>query len=237
MLGYLVVTKRSVLRGLGKSALLAVILWALYISQTIGLGITTASNSGFITGLFVAFVPIFLRTIFRRKPTILEVVASVVSLVGLWILTGGMSHFNAGDGLTLIAAMTYALHLLFADKYIKEGADPYIISCQQFLFVGIFSLITCLVLRLPFHIGSTRVAGTVVFLALLPTLSAFLIQMVAQKIRSPLRVSLIFALEPLFAAIFAWTLGGETFLLRGAVGGLFIAGALVISGLPSRPIK
>lgn len=237
MLGYLVLTGRPVLRDLGKSALLAVILWSLYMSQTIGLGITTASNSGFITGLFVAFVPLFLRTIFRRKPTIMELVASVISLVGLWILTGGMSHFNAGDALTLIAAMAYALHLLFADKYIKEGVDPYVISCQQFLLVGLFSLVTCLVLRLPFGIGSTRVAGTVVFLALFPTLSAFLIQMVAQKIRSPLRVSLIFALEPLFAAIFAWTLGGEAFLLRGAIGGLFIAGALVISGLPSRPIK
>lgn len=237
LLGYVAVTRRSVLRGLGKSALLAVILWSLYMSQTIGLGITTASNSGFITGLFVAFVPVFLRTIFRRKPTLLEIVASVVSLIGLWILTGGMSHFNAGDALTLIAAMAYALHLLFADKYIKEGIDPYVISCQQFLLVGIFSLITCLVFRLPFEIGSPRVAGTVVFLALFPTLSAFLIQMVAQKIRSPLRVSLIFALEPLFAAIFAWTLGGETFLLHGAIGGLFIAGALVISGLPSRPIR
>lgn len=237
MLGYLLVTHRPVLRDLGKSALLAVILWSLYMSQTIGLGITTASNSGFITGLFVAFVPLFLRTVFRRKPTIMELVASVVSLVGLWILTGGMSHFNAGDALTLIAAMAYALHLLFADKYIKAGIDPYVISCQQFLFVGLFSLVTCLVLRLPFDVGSTRIAGTVLFLALFPTLSAFLIQMVAQKIRSPLRVSLIFALEPLFAAIFAWTLGGETFLLRGAIGGLCIAGALVISGLPSRPIK
>jgi drug/metabolite transporter (DMT)-like permease len=237
MLIYLAVTRRSVLQGLGRSALLAFILWTLYMSQTIGLGITTASNSGFITGLFVAFLPIFLRTIFRRKPTVLEVVASAVSLLGLWILTGGMSDFNTGDALTLIAAMAYALHLLFADKYIKGGLDPYVVSCQQFLFVGLFSLITCLVLRLPFDIGSQKVAGTVLFLALFPTLSAFLIQMVAQKTRSPLRVSLIFALEPLFAAIFAWTLGGEQFVLRGAIGGLFIAAALVISGLPSRPIK
>ena len=237
LLVYLLATRRPILPGIGRSAFLALILYALYMSQTIGLGITTASNSGFITGLFVAFIPIFLRTLFKRKPTILEVVASAVALVGLWILTGGMSKVNAGDALTLIAAMTYALHLLYVDKYVKEGADPYVISCQQFLLVGIGSLLTCVAFRLPFAVGSREVAGTVVFLALFPTLSAFLIQMVAQKIRSPLRVSLIFALEPLFAAIFAWTLGGEQFMVSGAVGGLFIISALVISGLPSRPIK
>jgi drug/metabolite transporter (DMT)-like permease len=237
MLAFLAATRRPILRGLGPSALLAVILWTLYTSQTIGLGITSASNSGFITGLFVAFIPLFLRTIFRRKPTIMELVASGVSLLGLWILTGGMSEFNLGDALTLITAMAYALHLLYADKYIKQGIDPYTITCQQFLIVGMLSLITSVILGLPLTIGSTGVAGTVVFLALFPTLSAFLIQMLAQKIRSPLRVSLIFALEPLFAALFAWTLGGEQFVLRGAIGGLFIAVALAISGLPSRPIK
>jgi drug/metabolite transporter (DMT)-like permease len=92
-------------------------------------------------------------------------------------------------------------------------------------------------LKLPLRVESHSVMGTVIFLALFPTLSAFVIQMVAQKITSPLRVSLIFALEPVFAAIFAWTLGGEEFVLRGAVGGLFIAVALAISGLPSRPIR
>ena len=237
MLVYLAVKRRPVLRGLGRSAFLAFLLWALYIPQTIGLGITTASNSGFITGLFVAFLPIFLWTIFRRKPTVLEVVASGVSLAGLWILTGGMSEVNLGDVLTLITAMTYALHLLYVDKFLREGADPLVITCQQFLLVGLFSMVVCLVLRLPLTVGSQEVAGTVLFLALFPTLTAFLIQMVAQKIRSPLRVSLIFALEPLFAALFAWTLGGEQFVLHGAIGGLFIAAALLISGLPSRPIK
>ena len=56
--------------------------------------------------------------------------------------------------------------------------------------------------------------------------------MVAQKITSPLRVSLIFALEPVFAALFAWTLGGETFITHRALGGLLIFAALVLSGLP-----
>lgn len=233
LLIFLKVTGRSVLAGLGRAAFLALILMTLYISQTIGLKYTTASNSGFITGLFVLFVPIFLRTVFKRKPTLMEVVASIVSLTGLWILTGGLHDINVGDILTLAAAMTYALHVLYSDKYMKAGVDPYVISCQQFLIVGAASFVGGLLFDLPLAVGSFKVAGVVVFLALLPTLSAFLIQMVAQKFTSPLRVSLIFALEPVFAGLFAWTLGGEEFVERRALGGLFIFLALVISGLPT----
>ena len=231
LLGYVLYSRRPILVGLGRAALLGVLIWFLYIPQTIGLKYTTASNSGFITGLFVAFVPLFLWTIFKRRPTRWEVIASGVSLVGLWILTGGMTDMNLGDMLTLITAMMYALHVLFSDKYMKERVDPYVISCQQFLIVGILSLATGLVFDLPFGIKSTAALWTVLFLALFPTLMAFLIQMLAQRITAPMKVSLIFALEPVFAALFAWTLGGEQFVTHRAIGGLLIFAALVLSGI------
>jgi len=237
LLGFLLLARKPILQNIRKGMFLGFILWLLYIPQTIGLGITTASNCGFITGLFVVFVPLFLRTIFKRKPTVMEVVASGVALIGLWVLTGGLSVINTGDILTLVAAMTYALHLLYTDKYMKGDVDPYILCCQQFLFIGVLSLIVGLLFRLPFAVGSQEAVWTVLFLALFPSLMAFVIQTLAQRIVSPLRVSLVFALEPVFAAIFAWTLGGEQFVLRGAIGGLFIFAALIISGLPSRHIK
>jgi len=233
LLVFLLIKRRPIFTGLRQAFWVALLLWMLYIPQTIGLKYTTATNSGFITGLFVAFVPFFLRTIFRRRPTVLEIVASAVSLTGLWVLTGGMQYVNVGDMLTLIAAMTYALHLLYSDKYMKGGVDPIIISCQQFIMVGVFSLLTGLVLGLPFGIRSDDAFWVMVFLAIFPTLSAFVIQMLAQKITSPLRVSLIFALEPVFAALFAWTMGGEAFVMRRALGGLLIFLALILSGLPS----
>ncbi len=234
LLIFLLFSHRPVFRGLGKAALLAVILTLLYIPQTIGLGITTASNSGFITGLFVAFVPLFLRTIFKRKPTLMEIIASFISLIGLWILTGGLKEINIGDILTLVAAMAYALHLLYSDRYMKGGLDPYVVNCQQFILVGLISLGVGLLSGSPLEIRSDSAAMTVIFLALFPTMTAFVIQMLAQKITSPLKVSLIFAMEPVFAAIFAWTIGGEKFVMHSAIGGLFIFAALIISGIPGR---
>jgi drug/metabolite transporter (DMT)-like permease len=230
---YAVVSGRDLGAHLGRGIYLGVILWLLYVPQTIGLGITTASNSGFITGLFVVFVPLFLRTVFKGRPTIMELAASGVALIGLWVLTGGLVDMNAGDLLTLVAAITYALHVLYSDRYMKGGLDPYVICCQQFLLVGMLSLLAAAVLNLPFTVRSNAALATIVFLALFPSLSAFVIQMLAQRIAPPLRVSLIFALEPVFAAAFAWTLGGELLVPRRAAGGLLIACALMLSGLPT----
>ena len=232
MLGLVLITGRSALKGLRQGIVLAVILWLLYVPQTIGLKYTTASNSGFITGLFVIFVPIFMRTVFRGRPTVWEWLATVVALGGLWVLTGGLTEINAGDLLTLAAAVTYALHVLYADRYLKGGADPLVISCQQFLIVGLLSLLALPIFGLDYRIHTVTAGWTTVFLAVFPSLTAFVIQMWAQKITTPVKVSLIFAFEPVFAGVFAWTLGGEPFEAHRGLGGLLVFAALVISGIP-----
>ncbi len=233
MLALVLVTGRSILRDIKQGAGLAIILWLLYIPQTIGLKYTTASNSGFITGLFVIFVPIFIRTWFHGRPTLMEWLATIVALGGLGFLTGGLTEINAGDLLTLAAAVTYALHLLYSDRYIKKGADPLVISCQQFLIVGLLSLLAMAVFGLDFRIHTTSAGWITVFLAIFPSLTAFVTQMWAQKFTSPVKVSLIFAFEPVFAGIFAWTLGGESFEIHSGLGGLLVFAALIISGLPT----
>ena len=235
--GYLAIKRVPMLVGLKDGLILGVILWALYIPQTIGLGFTSAANSGFITGLFVVIVPILAYALFHKKPSRWEAVALVLSLAGLWFLTGGISGMNFGDLITLIAAFFYALHLLYCDKYMKAGRDPIVISAQQFLLVGALSFVTAWLFDLPFSIGNRTSILTVIFLTLLPTLSAFLIQLYAQKMTSPFRVSLIFALEPVFAAIFAWTLGGEEFVIRSAAGGLLIFVAMIVAELPAAGVK
>jgi len=234
LLAVLIYQKKPVLDGIGRAFFMSVILWMLHVPQTVGLVYTTASNSGLITGLFVAFVPVFLVLVFRRRPGKFDVMASVISLAGLWVLTGGMSDVNVGDLITLVGAMAYALHVLYSDKYMKSGVDPVLISCQQFVFVGLMSLATALVLGRSFEISTSSAWRAIVFVALFPTLSAFVIQMFAQRITEPLKVSLIFASQPVFAAMFAWTLGGEDPVLHRALGGILIVVALIVASLSQR---
>ena len=232
----LFIRKKAIFNHLKEGVILGFLLWVLYVAQTIGLKYTTAANSGLITGLFVAFVPIFSIIIFRRMPSITGVLATVISVGGLWILTGGLHDINFGDIITLVTAVTYAIHILCADKYIRKGADPYILSFQQFLFVGLACIITGLLFKLPFTIGSSQALWMMLFLAVFPSLTAFAIQLIAQRYTPPIRVSLILAFEPVFAVVFAWTLGNEAYSFNKLMGGILIFIALVISGIPSRAI-
>lgn len=196
-----------------------------------GLGYTSASNSGFITGLFVIFVPIFLFVLFKKKPSFVQWISSLLALAGLWLLTGGISSVNYGDVITLIAAATYAGHLLATDKFVRADADAVVLAFHQFWMTGAMALAWCLLTGRPLTVTGDKAAGTIAFLAAVPTLSAFFIQMWAQKFTAPVKVSLIFSLEPVFAAAFAWTVGGEAFVPGQAFGGALIVVAMMAGEL------
>jgi drug/metabolite transporter (DMT)-like permease len=211
--------------------ILSLLLLALYVSQTVGLGLTTASNCAFITGLFVVFVPLFLWAIFRRSLSATEWLAVAVAVGGLWLLTGGLAGVNLGDGLSLVAAAAYAGHVLFTDKCIRADADVVLLAFHQFWMTSALAFAVCGFGRLPMAVGGSSGWGVIVFLALFPTLSAFFLQMLIQKRLPPLTVSLGFSLEPVFAAFFAWTIGGEPFAARTAVGGLCVVAAMILGEL------
>jgi drug/metabolite transporter (DMT)-like permease len=229
MLFPILILKKKLFSNIKQGLILGFFLWLLYISQTIGLKYTSASNSGFITGLFILFVPILGFLFFRIHPRINKLIAVIVSLIGLWILTGGIVNMNLGDLLTLLTAFAYAMQLLFADRLSKRNMDPYTLNFQQFLVTGVLSLVISIFQGFSFSVDNSKVLFSIIFLAIFPTFSAFLIQLKAQKFTSPTKVALIFALEPVFAAIFAWTFGNEEFIWTKAVGGLLIFLGMILS--------
>ncbi len=223
-------TRPSRAKHLKESFLLAALLFLLYTSQNVGLGYTSAQNSGFITGLVVVFVPLVLLAFLGRPPTKVQWASSGLALAGLWLLTGGIGAANFGDAITLIAAAAYAAHLLATDKYVRADADCLVLAFHQFWMTGAMAAVYAASTGRTFAF-SPRAAGTIAFLAVVPTVSAFFIQMRAQKTVAPVKVSLIFSLEPVFAAVFAWTLGGEPFAPARAAGGALIVAAMMADGL------
>jgi drug/metabolite transporter (DMT)-like permease len=227
---YLTIKKQSLVTGLKYGLTLGVLLFLTYVPQAVGLKYISASNSGFITGTFVAFIPIFSLFFFKTKTTWNKWLAVIISLVGLTILTGGLSTVGYGDGITLVTAMAIALHLLLADKYVKLKS-PLVLAFQQFTCTGIASLLLAVLSHASFRPQSTTTILSVAYLTLLPSLGAYVVQFLAQKKVTAVKIALIFALEPVFAAIFSWTIGGERFVLSHALGGLLIFIAIVISEL------
>lgn len=228
----LILRKKQLFAHLYKGVILGAILWMLYFTQTLGLQFTSAANSGFITGLFIVLVPIFSFLFFREMPSKQKLVALLFSTMGLWFLAGGISGLNKGDILTLFAAAGNALYILAAHRFVHQANDPVVLSFQQFAAVGLFSLVVAPFFGVPFAAPSLSISLGILFLALFPTLIAFTIQLVAQRYTTPIKVALIFALEPVFAAAFAWTFGGEQITLASATGGFMMVLGMLISEIP-----
>jgi len=218
-------------RHMREGFLLSLLLAALYLTQTVGLVYTSASNSGFITGLFIIFIPVFMFLFRRERPARLQVVSALLAIAGLWLLTGGVSGFNTGDALTLAAAAAYSAHLIVTDKYVKGDADTVLLAFHQFWMVSAVSFAIALLRGSSLAVASVNGWGVIIFLAVFPTLTAFFIQMLAQRHSEPFKVGIIFTLEPVFAAIFAWTWGGEEFVPVKAAGGLLIVSGMLLGEL------
>jgi drug/metabolite transporter (DMT)-like permease len=226
-----VLRRKDKTRHLKDGFYLSLFLALLYLTQTTGLLYTSASNSGFITGLFIIFIPVFMYLLRREKPTRLQVASAGLAIAGMWLLTGGVSGFNVGDALTLVAAAAYSAHLIFTDKYVKAEADTVLLAFHQFWMVAVISLAIALLRGAPLTVASVNGWGVILFLAVFPTLTAFFIQMVAQKHSEPFKVGIIFTLEPVFAAVFAWTWGGEEYVGVKALGGLLIVSGMIMGEL------
>jgi len=226
-----VLKRKDKSRHMKEGLYLSFFLALLYLTQTTGLLYTSASNSGFITGLFIIFIPVFMYLLRREKPTRLQIASAGLAIAGMWLLTGGVSGFNVGDALTLVAAAAYSVHLIFTDKYVKREADTVLLAFHQFWMVAGISLLIALLRGAPLTVASVNGWGVILFLAVFPTLTAFFIQMVAQKHSEPFKVGIIFTLEPVFAAVFAWTWGGEEFVGIKALGGLLIVSGMIMGEL------
>ena len=230
--GLVLFQKKQLFSNIKKGFLLGLSLWGTIVLQAVGLVYTTAVNSAFITGIFIVFVPILSYMFFKGNLVLSAAVAIVVDVLGLWFLTGGVSEINRGDVLTLVAAVTSGFHVLLVDKYRKDGLDLYVLCFQQFLVVGGLSLLVTVVFGYPLVMKADGAVLKMGILILFPTVICFLIQLVCQKNLSAIKSSLIYTLEPVFAAGFAWTLGGETFVLSRALGGLIIFLGMIIYELP-----
>ncbi|HNW44975.1 MAG TPA: DMT family transporter [Elusimicrobiales bacterium] len=216
---------------------LSLFLTTLYLTQTTGLLYTSASNSGFITGLFIIFIPVFMYLFRREKPAPLQLVSAALAIAGMWLLTGGASGFNLGDALTLVAAAAYSVHLIVTDKYVKASADTVLLAFHQFWMVAALSFAIAFIKGAPLSVRGAGGWWVIIFLAVFPTLTAFFIQMLAQRHSEPFKVGIIFTLEPVFAAIFAWTWGGEQFIMVKALGGLLIVSGMIIGELAKLDFK
>jgi drug/metabolite transporter (DMT)-like permease len=198
-----------------------------YIFQTLGLEETTASNTGFITGLFVVLTPvmgaIFLRD--RIGPTAWG--AAGVSLVGLYLLSGlgGDLHLR-GDGLVLVAAFALSAHILATARAVRSY-DVGALLAIQLAVCGVVPLaIAAAGGRLEAPEGGT-VWSALIVTSLVASALGFFVQTFAQQHAPPARTALILAAEPAFAGLFGWLLADDRLSATEWLGAGLIMAAIV----------
>ncbi|MFA6409245.1 MAG: DMT family transporter [Gammaproteobacteria bacterium] len=223
--------RRNPFRNFKPAILIGIILFLSFATQTIGLETTSAFNSGFITGLFVLFVPIISCIFWRTKITAMQIGALAIAVIGLYLATGGIRGINWGDLLTLFSAVAYSIYVLQCDTAIKNGANPIVLNFQQFFVMCVCCLLTMLIWHLPFAVKTTSAIYVILYLGIFANIGAYGLQLWSQRYLPPINVVMILLLEPVFAGIFAWTLGGEAFVWSKLWGGVLIISAILLTEL------
>jgi drug/metabolite transporter (DMT)-like permease len=209
-------------------SILGLFLFAGYLFQTWGLVYTTPSKSAFLTGFSVILVPLILMLSgFRMGSATL--VGGILGLVGIYFLVApsGMAAVNRGDVLTLAGALSFAVHIVLVGRYTKKFSFLHLVPVQ-ILVVGLLALVALpLVPDQTLHF-TARLVMAILVTALLATGVAFSVQNWAQQYTPAAHTALIFALEPVFAALSSWLMMGERFGGRVLLGsGLILAGMVV----------
>ncbi len=215
-----------------------------FTAQSLGLNLTTATKSGFITGTFVVFIPILQLIIEKRKPKWFNVLSVLLVLVGLIILSSKGSNaidfikqlgtdFNQGDLLTLICSLLFAFQVVYVDVYTKKYDYLPMVFVQLlvtgiggFILSFIFSISNLETVKFTFN---TTVITAILYTAIFASIIATVIQLKFQKFVSPTKAGIIFSIEPIFASVFAYFLLSEKISNFGLVGCVLIFIGLIVS--------
>jgi drug/metabolite transporter (DMT)-like permease len=225
-------TGRMIRQGAGLGLLYGVA----QILQTVGLAHTSASVSGFITGLYVVATPVLTAVILKARIGATTWAAVGLATVGLGILSLNGFAIGYGELVTLVSAIVYAGHIVALGQVSTPATVLSLSLVQMTVITAICGLLAVLPiseagLQLPSGGADWLAVG---YLALVAGALTMTLQTAAQARIAPSRAAVIMAMEPVWAAGFAVVLGGESVTARMVVGGLAILSAMYLVELAPR---
>lgn len=202
--------------------------------QTVGLKYTASSKSAFITGLFVIMVPPLSVLMVKEKPKLFSLIGVVLALSGLWLMTKPKgSEFNFGDLLTLFCAISFSFQVIYVQIYSKTF-DFEKLTFVQLLTTTALSIPSMFLFETIKFVYDSNLLSAIVITALFATALGLTIQNRMQKDTTATKASVIYTMEPVFAAVFSYLLLDEIFGLVGIVGAFLILSGMLCSELGKR---
>ena len=199
--------------------------------QQIGIVTTDSGKAGFITALYILFVPI-LGLIFKKKTSWNGWVSVLIALCGFFFLSliGGISNISIGDIYLLASALMFASQILTVDYY-AEKSDPIMVCLIQFAISTVCSLIVSFIFESWTFEGIMSAKWSILYTGILSCGIAYALQMIGQKYTKPSFASLILSLESVVAVIAGVIFLKETLLWNEIVGCSLIFIAVIFSQL------
>lgn len=216
--------------------LLGLVYGVAQVLQTLGLERTSASVSGFVTGMYVVATPLFAAFLLRERITRSVWAAVLISTLGLAVLS--LQGFSVSYGVALIfaSALLYALHIVGLSQWSNPSNVLGLSVVQMAVIAAVCTLVSA-----PNGIGTPHTGGgwlSLIYMALVAGALALLAQTWAQAHLSSTRAAIIMTMEPVWAAFFAVLLGGESLTGRMLVGGALVLTAMYLVELsPRRKIE
>ena len=212
--------------------LLGFALAAGYVAQTFGLERTPATVSGFITGLFVVFTPLCSALLLRHRVDAASWGGVALATIGLGLLSLHGFSVGTGEAITLLCAISFALHIVGLGEWSTSG-DAYGLAIVQLATVAVISIIAAAPQSLA-PPPDTGVWGAILLTSLAATAFGFFGQTWAQAHLAPARAAVVMTMEPVFAGVFGVTVGTDHLGPRIIVGSLIVLTAMLLVELGPR---
>lgn len=194
-----------------------------------------SARSGFLTALYVIFVPI-LGLFFKRKVGLNVWLSALVAILGLYLLCGssGISGIYLGDIVVLCCAVSFSFQILCVDHFI-DRVDGVKLAALQFLTCGILSLILMLIFERPSLESIMQASRYILYLGIMSSGIGYTLQIIGQKYSdNPTVASIIMSLESVFAALGGWVLLNKALDLVEIIGCVVVFAAIVLAQLPTK---
>lgn len=207
--------------------------------QQAGLRTTTAGNAGFLTGLYVVFIPLIMVIFFRRRLGWLAWLSVGLAVSGSYLLsTGSLSPWAQGDLLEVLGAVLWAVQIILIGRVAK---DVHFLSYAivQYLFTAGFSLLSAGVWEPAEWVGLIPGWWAILYMAVFSVGVGFTLQVVGQKHAPATDASIIMSMEAVFAALGGVLLLGEQIAPLQLLGcGLMFAGMVLVQlGAAPQPVS
>lgn len=194
-------------------------------------------KAGFLTACYILLVPIL--GLFLKKTCGINVwIGVVLAVIGLYLLCiNGSFSIELRDGLLLLCALTFAVHILVIDHFtvIVDGVR---MACIQFFTCGVLSAIPMLLTECKpdqvAALGSLSTWIAILYAGLLSSGVAYTLQIVGQEDLNPAVASLIMSLESVFSVLAGWVILHQVLSFKEIAGCLLIFAAIILAQLPSK---